>query len=74
MVIESKTWTIFQTARGHMYPISAVTFSSDNQLMASGGLDKTIRLWDIVPGTSADDLDKHSFLSKSLSIPLMVHS
>lgn len=61
-VIESKTWTMFQTMKGHTGSISAVTFSSDNKLMASGGSDHTIRLWDIVdtvPGTSADDLDKH---------------
>lgn len=59
MVIETKTWTMFQTARVHIGSIYAVRFSPDNHLMALYGFDNIIQLWDIVPGTSVDDLDKH---------------
>lgn len=59
-IVEMKTWTMFQTARGHTRPVTSVTFSSDSQLMASGGLDDTLLLWEVVPGRPADNLDKHS--------------
>ncbi|KAI7974830.1 hypothetical protein EIK77_004922 [Talaromyces pinophilus] len=59
MVIETKTWTMFQTARVHIGSIFAVRFSPDNHLMALYGYDNIIQLWDIVSGTSVDDLDKH---------------
>lgn len=59
-VIENKTYRNFQTATGHTNAIHEVVFSSDSRLMASGGVDRIIRLWEVAPGSSADNLDKHS--------------
>ena len=39
----------------HLYPhskaINSIAFSPDGQLLASGGSDKTINLWQIIPGS-----------------------
>lgn len=35
---------------GHTAGVSAVEFSSDGQLVATGGADNTVRLWDVLTG------------------------
>lgn len=37
--------------RGHASPVKSLAFSKDERLLASGGSDSTIRLWDIATGT-----------------------
>lgn len=37
--------TLLKTFKGHQGPISALTFSSDGEIIASGSDDQTIKLW-----------------------------
>src|SRR5262249_6872527 len=41
-------------AQGHQSYVNAISFSSDNRLLASGGMDDTARLWDMVTGKQSD--------------------
>ena len=45
---------------GHTQKVRAVAFSPDGQILASGGEDQTIRLWDAQTGHCLQVLAKHS--------------
>jgi eukaryotic-like serine/threonine-protein kinase len=46
--------------RGHKGAVTAVAFSPDDKLLASGGDDATIRFWDVVTGKETRTLKAHS--------------
>jgi WD40 repeat protein len=46
-VFDLKSGNIISRLHGHSDQIRALTFSNDGTLMASGGMDKSIRIWDI---------------------------
>jgi uncharacterized caspase-like protein len=46
-----------RTLTGHSDEITSVVFSADGQLLASGGRDKTVRIWDLKTGVVARTLD-----------------
>ncbi len=48
--------------QANMYPphIHSVSFSTDGQMLASGGPDNTIRLWDVVTGVKKQTLIGHA--------------
>ncbi|KAG0300571.1 hypothetical protein BGZ98_009076, partial [Dissophora globulifera] len=52
-VYNTSTWVRIHTFHGHDYEINSITYSPSGHQIASGGLDKTVRLWDaktVAPG------------------------
>jgi WD40 repeat protein/tRNA A-37 threonylcarbamoyl transferase component Bud32 len=46
--------------RGHTGAVTAVAFSPDDRLLASGSADRTVKLWDAVRGTEVRTLGGHA--------------
>lgn len=53
------TSTYLQTFKGHQKPVLSVVFSPNNQLLASGSSDDTIKVWDITSGACLQTLEGH---------------
>lgn len=53
--------------RGHTGRIQAAAFSPDGKLIASGGDDKVLRLWNVATGDSAVILEGHDDLIQAVS-------
>jgi WD40 repeat protein/nucleoside phosphorylase len=57
---QNKTWQCILTLVEHSDTVSSVAISPDGKILASGSLDKTIKLWDTVTGNSLATLVGHS--------------
>lgn len=53
----SELLTRFQIIEGHTDSVAALSFSHDGQLLASGGLDGIVNIWDSSTGTLKQKLE-----------------
>ena len=62
MPLASPTHTqeLFATLKGHSHYVYSVSFSPDGQVLASGSVDKTIKLWDVGSRREIATLKGHS--------------
>ena len=44
---ETSTGKILATLEGYSLPVASLAFSPDGRLLASGSLDRTIKLWEL---------------------------
>jgi WD40 repeat protein len=51
---------LVRTLKGHTSEVRSVSFSPDGSLLASGGLDKTIKLWRVSDGSLVRTLTGHT--------------
>ncbi|BDM82660.1 hypothetical protein AM10699_55210 [Acaryochloris marina MBIC10699] len=58
--------TVLKTLKGHQGAITALAFSADGELIASGSADQTIKLWK-ADGTLVNTLDGHQGAVTSLA-------
>ncbi|KAL4862351.1 hypothetical protein BDV12DRAFT_203139 [Aspergillus spectabilis] len=65
--VEDSWSPALQTLEGHLYSVQSVAFSPDGQILASGSIDSTIKLWDIKTGTELQILKEHSSSVQSVA-------
>eukprot|EP01035_Chromulina_nebulosa_P010362 gene10362-13931_t len=47
------------TLKGHVEDIEVITYSPDGKFIASGGWDRTIRIWDAKTGAEVKNFRAH---------------
>ncbi|MBD2743586.1 serine/threonine-protein kinase [Coleofasciculus sp. FACHB-1120] len=58
--LRTQTWKAVSTLTDHLSSIGSVAISPDAQILASGGFDRTIKLWDLKTGKLLNSLLEHS--------------
>jgi WD40 repeat protein len=75
LLLDMETGRVTHTLRGHTNIVQSIAFSPDGSRLASGGSDRSIRLWDTDTGDLALTLSQPGELiagSRNLGIPGMV--
>lgn len=63
-IAQNEVETIIQ--RGHHGQVSTVTYSHNGKYIASGGMDKTIRIWEVATGHELRVITGHQYTVRSL--------
>ncbi|RKK76434.1 Vegetative incompatibility protein HET-E-1 [Fusarium oxysporum] len=58
--VESDWNACVQTLKGHSSSVNSVAFSADGQRLASGSIDKTVKIWDAATGAYIQTLEGHN--------------
>jgi WD40 repeat protein/DNA-binding SARP family transcriptional activator len=58
---------ILRTLRGHTSGVRSVVFSPDGRLLASGGVDQVVHVWDVESGTARHTFRGHTNMIKALA-------
>ncbi|AVQ71970.1 hypothetical protein B5D77_12250 [Microcystis sp. MC19] len=58
--INSSVSPLDKTLTGHSYRVNSVVYSPDGRYLASGSLDKTIKIWEVATGKGLRTLTGHS--------------
>ncbi|KAH7180158.1 hypothetical protein DER46DRAFT_640400 [Fusarium sp. MPI-SDFR-AT-0072] len=58
--VESNWNACLQTLEGHCDSVNSVAFSADGQRLASGSVDKTVKIWDAATGAYIQTLEGHA--------------
>ena len=65
--LSSPAWPLVHQLRGHVNFVYAIAFSPDGGRVATGGWDKTIRLWDLETGAHLQTLIGHRGFVRGLA-------
>lgn len=63
---------LIQTLAGHEDVVTSLAFSPNGAILASGGQDGTIRLWDLQAGEEIRLLDRLSYKVRGSSLPVRI--